>query len=95
MDKISLNSVVSRKTEVCTSEVDTETVMLDIETGNYACLSRVAGHIWKLIENPVTVGELIGRLLQQYDIEEAVCEKEVLSLFCTMYENKLIILHNS
>ena len=93
MPNITLNSIVSRKADVYFSEVDGETVMMNIETGKYTSLNGTGGKIWELIENPIELNEVCTKLLGEFDVEKSICESEVLTFVNSLEENKLINIH--
>lgn len=78
MEEITLNSKIARKSEIVTADMDGEIVMMHVETGNYFGLGNVGSVIWTMIENPLTVEEIITSLLDQYEIGKDQCEDEVL-----------------
>jgi len=57
--------------------IDGETVILNLDNGNYYSLEGVGGHIWGYIESGATVNEIIKKVMSDYknngvDIEDAV-----------------------
>ena len=66
-----------------TSDMDGETVMMDIDSGHYFSLSTVGSTIWNLIDNPITVAEIFKKLMEEYEVSKEQCEKETM-LFLKM-----------
>lgn len=87
---IKLHTLVKRKSDFISSEIDGNTVMMSIEEGKYYGMNTVASDIWNLLENPIMVSEMIGLLSNQYDIDAQQCEKEVFNFLATLLENHLI-----
>jgi len=69
--------IFSRTKGVAGSEMDGEIVMMSMETGKYYCLNPVASRIWQLLEEPITLSELVDKLLKEYEVERAVCLTEI------------------
>ena len=69
--------VMTKKLDV--TELSGEKVMIDFETGKYFMIKGVGNDIWNLIQNEITVGEIIEKLLQEYDVEEQECEASVVA----------------
>ncbi len=90
MNSISLESVVRRSSEVMASQVDNELVMMDIERGMYYALNPVGADIWERLTEPQTVADLCAQLMQQYDVDQATCEADVLAVLNDMAENGLL-----
>ena len=68
---------ISQKEGNIVSDMDGERVMLSIENGKYYNLGDLGGEIWDLIEKPISMQQLIERLLEQYEVEKSVCEAHV------------------
>ena len=43
-------------------------------------LEEVGARIWELIAEPRTVGEICDTLLDEYEVEPDVCERDVIAL---------------
>ncbi len=90
-NKISRNSVVVVAQRQVSSELlDDEVVVLDVQEGAYFVLNPVGARIWSLIQEPKTVGALIDALLEEYDVEEDRCAREVTDLLQDLARRKLI-----
>jgi len=61
-----------------TNPVGEETVLLDLKTGDYLGLDTVASSIWGHLQTPQTVSSLLSKLMQEFDVEEAVCHSDTL-----------------
>jgi hypothetical protein len=66
-----------RNNETISGRLHDEVVMMDINKGKYFAMNPVATHIWDLLEEPASIEELCAKLVQEYDIDEATCTKEV------------------
>jgi len=64
--------------------------MMHTETGKYYGLDKVSTHIWQLLENNLSVATLIDRLIEEYDVEQATCEKDTKELLDGMLHLKMI-----
>ena len=65
---INLDSVVSYRQDIDTTDIDGDKVMMDLEKGQYFALNSVASRIWEEIQTPVKVSEVVDTLLSEYDI---------------------------
>ena len=90
MKDFTLQSIVARNAEIVTADMDGETVMMRVETGKYYSLGKMGSTIWAMLEEPLSVEAMIGRLMEQYAVEREQCEKEVLSFLCDTQEEGLI-----
>jgi hypothetical protein len=90
MDRISINTVITRNAEIVTADMDSETVMMSIDTGKYYNLGKTGSIIWGMLETPLSVESLVNSLLDKYDVGREQCEKEVLSFLKDTYKEGLI-----
>ena len=87
---IKTESYIKRNKEVFASEIDDEVVMMNVDTGKYYGMDTVGSRIWELIAEEIQVREVINKLMEEYDVEEEQCEKDVLEFLNELYENKLV-----
>lgn len=67
----------SRNNETISGRLQDELVMMDLEKGKYFSLNPVATHIWDLLEKPLSIDELCGLLMEEYEVGEEQCCSEV------------------
>ncbi len=79
-NQLSIDSVVQRCDGFVTAEIDDEVAMLNIEKGTCYGLNKVGSQIWELIEAPKRVGDICDSLLQKFEVERSLCERQVLDL---------------
>jgi hypothetical protein len=60
----------------------------------YYGLNPLASRVWKLVQEPVTIREILTSLLSEYEIEESTCMQDLLSLLEQLQCWKLIELRN-
>ncbi|MFZ2959945.1 MAG: lasso peptide biosynthesis PqqD family chaperone [Candidatus Ozemobacteraceae bacterium] len=90
MRNISLDSIITLKKEIVTADLDSETVMMSVETGKYYSLGKMGSNIWRIIEDSITVENLVLKLLEKYQVTRLQCEAEVLSFLNETYKEGLI-----
>jgi hypothetical protein len=74
------DTLIQRKDERhLTNPVGDESVLLNLETGDYLGLNRVAASIWRLLENPIRLSELEEALMSVYDTDINTCRVETLA----------------
>ena len=77
--QITLETRIARRDDILASKLDHETMLLDVAGGHYYAYDAVGSRIWELIAEPRTVAQLCQTLIEQYDIDRARCEREVLA----------------
>ena len=83
--------MVKRREDIDVTEFNNEKVMMDIENGKYYALNEVGALIWDLIEEKIIVSNIINKLLEEYDIDNTRCTKEVLDYLINLDKEKLIL----
>ena len=82
--------VLKRKQDKLFTELDNETVILDMESGVYSGLDSVGTSIWNFLETDITFGTLCSALTDIYNVEDKTCRQDVLSFLKELLEEKLI-----
>jgi len=59
-------TIILRNLSVLTAEVDGEIVMMSIEQGRYFGLDDIGSDIWKRLDPPCALADLIDRLAVDY-----------------------------
>lgn len=87
---ITLSSRLRVKEEVVFRDMDGEAVLLNLESGVYFGLDSVGTRIWHLIREHESPGTVLAILLEEYEVEEARCEKDLLEILARMTEKGLV-----
>ncbi|NVO10092.1 MAG: lasso peptide biosynthesis PqqD family chaperone [Bacteroidales bacterium] len=90
MITIDYQSIIQRSSKLVSSNMDGETVMMSIESGEYFGLNSVGSRMWELIENPIKVNTLIELLLDEFDVSREQCEAETMEFLNHLFEKKLL-----
>ena len=76
--------------EIIQSKIGEEVVMLDMESGFYFGLNSVASIIWAMMEKGISFEDLCDQLIEQFDVERALCESDTQELIDQLLEKKII-----
>lgn len=87
-----LSMTVCRAKQNVSTELDGETVILDIASGIYSGLDSVGTFIWKIMEHPQPVESLRDAILEQYDVSEEQCTVDLLHFLKDLNDNGLIVI---
>jgi hypothetical protein len=77
---ISLKTIVVASKENVSCALGDEAAILHMSSGVYYGLDPVGARIWKLLEQPKSVEDLRTAIVDEYDVESAKCESDLLSL---------------
>ena len=87
--QLSLESKVQRSSEPLQAGLDGEVVMMSVEKGSYYGLDPVGSRIWELLEAPRKVSEVVDELLDVYEVEPEVCQRDTVSFLEALIDEGL------
>ncbi len=73
-------TIICRSTSALYSSIGDETVLMSLERGNYYGLDAIATDIWLRLEEPVSIGDLCARLVEEYEADLPTIQQDVLNL---------------
>jgi Coenzyme PQQ synthesis protein D (PqqD) len=79
------DSIVRPTRDVVSCELNGETTILNVRSGDYYGLDEVGASVWRIISEPHTVAEIIKAITSEYDVDTAQCEGDLIGLL-----NKLV-----
>lgn len=92
MAEISLSSTVRRSESQVSTQVEGETVILQLESGNYFSLNEVGAVVWDELDQPRVVQDLCDRVLREFEVEPSTVVDDVLSLLEQLLSEEMIVL---
>lgn len=80
LEPLSVAMTVKRTDRVPFTRLDHELLAIDAQAGHLYSLNATGGRIWDALTGPMTIGELVDRLIATFDVDRATCERDVLAL---------------
>lgn len=65
------------ETGFLSSTLGEETVLMNLENGDYLGLKNVASETWNLLVEPISVETLYSQIMNMYNVSEDQCKAEV------------------
>lgn len=87
---LSKSSKIVVSKDVVSCDLGGETAMLDMKEGIYYGLNPMGTTIWELIQKPITIQEIIDKILDEYEVDEETCYTDLMELLDQMVENGLV-----
>ncbi len=84
------SSLIHMKRQLNVTDLSGEKVMIDFETGKYFLIKGVGNDIWDMIQSDITVGDIISKLMEEYDVSESECESSVMDFLNKLVEFQII-----
>lgn len=78
------------------SEIDSEAVILDVNSGTYFGLNEVSNRIWQLLQTPTALDNLVAQIMEEYEVAPEQATADVQNLLDNMLNAGLIeVVHES
>lgn len=90
MSDLHLSSTVCQTANPVAAEVAGETVLMSLERSRCYGLGDIGSGIWKRLQSPVRVSDLVASLREEYEAAPGVLEQDVLELLSTLANEGLI-----
>ena len=87
---MSPNSVLDVPDNVIAREVGGETVILNVESGNYFGLDPIGARIWDLLAQGLTLAAIGDVILGEYEATRETIEQDLLQLATDLVREKLV-----
>jgi hypothetical protein len=92
--KLTNLSVVKKSADQVSCDMAGEAVTLNLESGMYFGMDKVAARIWDLLEEPRTLKHIRDVILQEYQVDQESCERDLLAFLDQMESAGLIEIQN-
>ena len=90
---LTTNTVLAKNEEkFLSSDLGDEMVMMNLENGNYIGLNDVGRDIWEHIDGQASIAEMITKIVEEYDVSEEECAKDILEYLNEMHTKGLVII---
>ena len=90
MQVIRLENTVRASLRQMSAEQSGESVVLNFDDGVYYSLNEIGARIWALIQVPCRVSDLLATLVNEYDVDMARCESDMIALLQEMRDMRLV-----
>ncbi len=78
--KIELNSVVVAAADQVSCDLEGEAAILNLKTGVYYGLDDIGASVWRMLNEPRRVDDLVDALLGEYEVDREECQHDVIAL---------------
>lgn len=86
-----LSNIISRTDNYIFNEVDDDLVMMNKEDASYTYLNETGKSIWRLLDTPKSVGELVEALLLEYSVDREQCILQVNDFVQKMSQKEMVL----
>jgi hypothetical protein len=72
--------VFCRKPDIVSANLGAELAVLDLPGGSYLGFNATASHIWRVLQDPLTLEQICAAMIAEFEVEPGLCATEVESL---------------
>lgn len=87
---ICLDTLVEQNSSIDAADLNGEKVMMNLDLGQYFALNEVGSRIWEIMNEPISVNDIISKLLDEYSVDSETCKNTVLKFLESMNDAELI-----
>ncbi|WP_444677385.1 PqqD family protein [Halomonas sp. E19] len=87
---ISHNALIEKSKAQISSSIDDEEAVLDTQAGIYYSLNSVGSYIWKYLDTPKTMSQILEHVKSEYEVDDETCQASVEQLLLSLKEYQLI-----
>jgi Coenzyme PQQ synthesis protein D (PqqD) len=87
---LSFHTIVVAASEQLSCPLGEESAILNLKNSVYYGMNPVGARVWDLLKQPTSVAELRDVLLEEYEVDEERCSKDLLALLETLRSEGLI-----
>jgi hypothetical protein len=87
---LSVHSIVVAASEQVSCPLGEESAILNLRNSVYYGINPVGTRVWSLLKQPRSVEELRNTLLNEYEVDAELCERDLLDLLEKMRSEGLI-----
>ena len=91
---IPLSSNITISSNVLAQEINSETVLLDLQSESYFGLDAVGTRIWQLLQEHIGLHEAFDILLEEYNVTSEQLKIDIEELLTKLKESGLITLES-
>jgi hypothetical protein len=92
---IDLSDCYRPASDVLARRLGEEVVLLDLRRGTYYGLDATGQRVWTLLQECATLGELVGRLAEEFEAPREVLAADVVELVDRLAGEGLVVLEAS
>ena len=85
-----LDTIISKNKRVPWRIIESEAVLVKVDSGEVVHLNEVAAEIWRIIDGKRKISGIIAHICSSFDVEKAEAEKDTLDFLESLLEKNLV-----
>lgn len=91
MDMLTKETTIKKSPNAIESEIDGDVVLMNLDNNEYYSMDNIGSTIWKMLEEPKTIAEILEQLMEIYDVSAETCEKDTMKFLNQLLDKKIIV----
>jgi hypothetical protein len=87
---LSAHTVIVASSQQVSCPLGDESAILNLKNSVYYGMNAVGARVWNLLQQPRSVSDLRDILLDEYEVEKELCERDLIALLRKMHGEGLI-----
>ncbi len=87
---LSAHTVIVASSQQVSCPLGDESAILNLKNSVYYGMNAVGARVWNLLQQPRSVSDLRDVLLDEYEVEKELCERDLIALLQKMHSEGLI-----
>jgi len=87
-----LQQIIVLNPDAASRVIDGEAFIITPHDNQIHNLTSVATRVWELGGEGLTVGDIVGKIVEEYDVERETAEKDILALVQDLVERRIVSL---
>jgi Coenzyme PQQ synthesis protein D (PqqD) len=87
---LSAHTVIVASSQQVSCPLGDESAILNLKNSVYYGMNAVGARVWNLLQRPRSVSDLRDVLLDEYEVEKELCERDLIALLQKMHSEGLI-----
>ena len=88
--KLELDSIVALNKNLMSCDIESDKVVLEVDSGQYYNLNETAKRICNILVSPMSVNSLIDTVAAMHDVSKDQCQQDMLPFLNDLYKSNLI-----
>lgn len=86
---LTLESKVVADKDQLSTELNGQSVIMNVDTGTYYSLNPVGSVIWRVIQEPATLRQVSDQVIAEFDVDAVRAQADVIKLVQDLVASKL------